>query len=512
MINRALHDLSCIKTLSHKQGQLVPVGTWEVLPGDQIKIVGKTFSRLIPMVAPQYTDIMVYLHYYYVPWRMVWKNWADTSIDATGAFITGGYDGLDATVHPYITNPTGAGGFAVGSLSDYLGLPTGDSTNAWTVSALYHRVYNFIVNEFYRDPVIQSTKRVVSLGDGSDTTTDLTLAYRNWEKDYLTGARPSAQLGTAVSLPLGTSAPVTYSHANTTAWLVKNASTGSTVGGTDGVSQISGSLKNDGNTFGMQLDPQGNLIADLSTATASTIRDLRINSAIQIWMETAMNSGPRYVEQVWAHFKVKMNGLTYRPEYLGGGKTRLIVSEVLQTSASDTGTSSQSPQGTMAGHGLGAQMTKPITKAFTEHGCVMALLSIMPRTMYQDGIPKKFLRTTKYDYYQPLLARVGMQTVYNKEVYSKSTTPDGVFGYQERYAEYRSEKNTVHGLFRTTLNYWHQGRIFSADQSLNSAFITSDPTVRIFAVQNSDTCYTQVAHDATFVRTVEIAGLEPRLR
>lgn len=244
------------------------------------------------------------------------------------------------------------------------------------------------------------------------------------------------------------------------------------------------------------------LQADLSAATAATINSIRQAFQLQRWMEQNARGGVRYVESVLAHFGVRSSDARLqRPEFLGGGRSPIVVSEVIQTSVT-----AATPQGNLAGHGFSAQQSHEFTKSFEEHGYIIGILSIMPRTAYQQGVPRMWSRSSKLDFYWPSFAHLGEQGVLNKEIYAEHSSPTGIFGYVPRYEEYRSRESAVCGDFRSTFNYWHMGRIFSGDPSLNSAFVTADPTKRINAVTDKHNCWVQVLNNVTAVRPIPRQG------
>lgn len=501
-MKRSKFSLSHYKLLSCDMGELIPCGLTEVLPGDTVQQATSLLVRVSPMVAPVMHPVHVKVHYWYVPHRLVWQDFEN--------FITGGPTGTDASVFPTIAS---GAGFSVGTLADYLGCPTGVS--AMPVSALPFRGYSLIWNEFYRDQDLQ-TPLVVSRASGLDTTTNTALQNSCWEKDYFTTSRPSPQKGTAVGIPIGTSAPVRG---------LAVAAGGST-GATAGFHEISGlglpaGTNSLGNTTGAFLaasksaaatvnstaftTANTNVFADLTAATAATISQLREAFAIQKYKENRMRYGSRYVEYLASAFGVKSSdGRLDRPEYLAGGKQVIQFSEVLQTG----GTSAGAPTGVgnLTGHGIGAVRSNRYRKYFEEHGYIYSFLVVQPKTMYAQGLARHWNRRIKEDFFQRELQHVGQQPVLNKELYAPSGTPDGTFGWQDRYDEYRRTESGVGGEFRTTLDYWHMARLFGSAPALNASFVSSNPTKRINQVTTADVLWIMANHSIQARRIVAPQG------
>lgn len=496
---RAMHNLSHEVLQTQKIGQLVPGDIMEILPGDRVNFKTDMVVRVSPLLAPIMSQIDVTTHYWFVPNRIIWEDWEE--------FITGGKDNdpTQAPVAPTISITNAS----VGSLADYLGVPTG-VTNALSVSALPFRAYAKIYNDWYRDENLQN-ELALSLASGVDSTTNTTLQQRNWNHDRFTSALPWPQRGPAVSIPLGTdAASLTADVSIEKDGLLKVDLDGSGSYGletmTGGSVKIAGSSltsKDLGYSAGLKATLSNGSV-DLSQATATDIRTLRQAFQLQLWAEMSARAGYRYVENTLAHFGVRIpDSRLQRAEYLGGGKSPVVVSEVLQTSSTNT----TSPQGNMAGHAFSAQRSHGFTKTFVEHGFVIMIINVQPKTMYQQGLDKMWTRDTKESYFWPMFEHIGEEAIYNKELYAQGTSADdGVFGYQPRYQEYRTQTNKVRGQFKTTLNYWHTGRIFNNLPTLSSAFITADNVSRINADPLTDNVYLQMYHNIHALRPVGRRG------
>lgn len=496
-MRRNKFSLSHYNLFSCNMGYLIPIACMEVLPGDNFRHLTSLLVRASPLLAPVMHPIHVKVHHWFVPTRLIWTNFQN--------FITGGADGNNATTPPYITTPVSTG-FAVSSLADYLGVPP--EVPSQQVSALPFRAYSLIWNEKYRDKDLQ-TALTISLGDGSDTTTNTTLQRSAWEKDYFTTARPWEQKGTQVTIPIGASAPIqgigTYGSNTTTGPQAVRETGGGTPTYTammpsNSASQIA--LRMAGAVSGGAAVP--NIVADLSAATGVNINDLREALAIQRFQEARARFGSDYQDYLLDAWGVRgSDARLQKPEYLGGGKQTIQFSEVLQTAE---GTD---PVGTLRGHGIGSMRSNRYRRHFEEHGYIITLMSIVPKTIYVQGLNRMWSRTSKEDYYTKEFAHIGQQEVLYKELYLAHATPNGTFGWQDRYDEYRRMESRVSGEFRTTLlDHWHAARIFASDPALNASFIASQPTKRIFAVtdENVDALYVMARHNVQARRAVAFKG------
>lgn len=487
-------DLTHERTLSMDMGKLVPILLEEILPGDEFSVKTDMLVRMAPMLAPMMHRVNVYTHYFFVPSRILWTEWEN--------FITGGADGADASVHPTIAAPSSGGGFALNTLADFLGAPTG--INSFVVQAMPFRAYDEIFNQWYRDQNLVSPVTVSKAG-GPDTTTNTALLSRAWEKDRFTNALPWAQRGAPVSVPLGGTVPVTR-VSNAPGTVLYNAGANTQPGSEDlWVDTTTKQISDQSLTKHFSIDPNGGLEANLGSANPITINALRQVILLQKWMEKNARGGARYVESILEHFKVRSSDARLqRPEYLGGGVSPLTVSEVLQTSA--TGASG-TPLGAMAGHGYSVPGIHAFKKSFEEHGYVIGILSVLPRTKYQQGSMPIWNRRSRFDYAWPTFAGLGEQPILKKEIYAASADPDGVFGYAPRYQEYRERESTVHGDFKSTLNYWTMARIFGSEPTLNSAFVQSDPTKWILAATDEPAMWVQVLNNVQAKRPLPLVGI-----
>lgn len=501
-MKRSKHSLSHYKLFSCNQGDLVPIGLTEVLPGDTFQHSTSAFIRVSPLVTPVMHPVHAKIHHFFIPHRLVWNKSMDGDGNGWEDFITGGPDGEDASVFPTIT--AGGGGFAVGSLADYLGCPTGVA--GLEVSALPFRAYALVCNEYYRDQDLV-TELAVDTDEGPDATTNTTLFAGAWEKDYFTSARPWEQKGPSVSIPLSGNADVQLKTGTTNAALIRYAGTGglaathvlySDPGGTTGPGELG---SNTYATGPMNIDPNDTMEADLSNVTAVDMNDLRVAMALQRYEEARARWGSRYVEYLRYLGVKSSDARLQRPEYLGGGKQTIQFSEVLSTA--NTG---GNVVGDMKGHGIGVMKSNRYRRFFEEHGYVLSLMIVRPVGMYMQGLPRTWNRRTKEDFWQMELQHVGQQAILNKELYSAHAQPDGVFGYQDRYDEYRRTESSVAGEMRTLLKSWHMAREFGSDPALNASFVTANPTDRIYASSATDQLIVMARHSIQARRKVAKVG------
>lgn len=467
-MKRNKFSLSHYKLLTFDQGELVPIGLTEVLPGDTIQQATSALVRCAPLVAPVMHPVRVRIHHWFVPHRIVWGDFEK--------FITGGEDGQDASVLPKVTITP-----SEGQLGDYLGLPTGTSI---TVNALPFRAYAQIWNEYYRDQDLQ-TKLNVSFASGADSTTSVALQNVTWEKDYFTTARPWTQKGAEVELPMtgdGTAPEFSNGGARTGKLQFQNASAAPI---------WNNASAGAGDAFWG--DPHLKI----------TINNLRMSSALQRFAENRARFGSRYTEYLRSLGVRSRDSRLDKPEYLGGGRQTIQFSEVLQTG---TDYNANTGVGTMRGHGIGALRSNRYRRFFEEHGYIISLMSVLPKTIYAQGIEKHWSRSVNEEFFQRELQHVGQAEVYNREIYAPHTTPNGIFGYQDRYDEYRRSESKIAGEFKSTAANWHMARIFTGDPALNASFVSANPTKRVLASTGTDGLYVMVNHSIQARRLVDLRG------
>jgi len=465
-------------------GYLIPVYVDEVLPGDTINLQMTAFARLATPLFPIMDNMHLDSFFFFVPNRLVWENWQK--------FMGERYPDPDSSIDytvPETTSP--AGGYAVNSLQDYMGLPTaGQITGSNTVThcAFWTRAYNLIWNEWFRDQNLQDSA-VVDIDDGPDSPADYVLRRRGKRHDYFTSSLPWPQKGQAVTLPLGSTAPI-LADGN----IRMKATTG---GGSADLAwdTTSNYVSWNGASGTISLNSKmqyvSGLEADLSAATAATVNQLRQSFQIQKLLERDARGGTRYTEIIRSHFGVvSPDARLQRPEYLGGGSTPVSINPVAQTSATGLAEDT-SPQGNLAAFGTALAYNHGFTYNATEHGVLIGLVSVRADLTYQQGLPRMWSRSTRYDFYFPAFATLGEQAVLNKEIYCTGTaTDDEVFGYQERWAEYRYKPSQITGYFRSTaagtLDAWHLAQEFGTLPALNDEFIEDTPPVeRIVAIGDS---------------------------
>jgi len=482
-------DLTHDVKMSADMGNLTPILTLECVPGDKFELGCESIVRFAPMIAPVMHRMDVTMHYFFVPNRLVWSNWEK--------FITDANSGL---VQPYldITSWWSINAQANLKFMDYMGvppIPNGGVTQS--LNALPFAAYQCIYNEYYRDQNLVSPVDY-KLVDGSNNSTGpgynalTTMRKRAWEHDYFTASLPFAQKGAAVDIPLGTiDVPWTKVAG-------KNSAGSPDVSATTGTYDVNGGVPSP-LTDGLYVpEIQANV-------EPTTINDLRRAFKLQEWLEKNARGGTRYIENILTHFGVKSSDKRLqRPEYITGVKTPVVISEIVNT----TGAVDGLPQGNMAGHGISVSSGRSGSYYCEEHGYIIGIMSVMPKTAYQQGIPKTYLKNDTLDYFWPSFAHIGEQPVTNNEIYAYTNNANDTFGYVPRYAEYKYMPSRVAGDFRTTLDYWHLGRKFDTQPTLSTSFVECNPSKRIFAVDDpsGDSLYCHVLNKIKAIRPMPKFG------
>lgn len=477
-IPRSVFDRSHGYKTTFNSGYLVPFYVDEVLPGDSFKLTATLFARLATPIVPFMDNLYLETFFFFVPNRLVWDNWQKFNGEQKNP--SDSTDFLIPTVSgTNVQNQT---------LWDYFGLPTNVS-NVLKVNALPFRAYNLIFNEWFRDENLQESLNVPT-GDGPDNLSDYSLVRRGKRHDYFTSCLPWPQKGPGVEISIGgqanvsivgNGAPVFTDHSGTNVLgnLVATTNAASNVVYTVNTGSVDKIL-----TWS---NPALSATADLSTATPISINDLRQAFQIQKLYERDARGGTRYTEILRSHFGViSPDARLQRPEYLGGSSARISINPVQQTSA----TNDTTPQGNLAAYGVVSDSFHGFSKSFVEHGYVFGFVNVRADLTYQQGLNRMWSRQGRFDFYWPVLAHLGEQAVLNKEIYAQGTADDDkVFGYQERYAEYRYFPAQITGKFRSTdpqpLDSWHLAQKFSSLPTLSPQFIQDNPPVeRVIAVQN----------------------------
>lgn len=536
-VPRNKFDLSHDVKFTAKMGKLIPVLCQEMVPGDSFRVQSDMLVRMMPMSSPAFGNLRAYVHYFFVPNRLLNDNWED--------MITGGEDGIPKYFPPYFelgdfltyfAKSSSAGSSTlIGTLWDYFGLPVPTAENWHTqtysnktpISFFPFLAYWLIWYEYYRDQNVSSGNSLIfenlidsckalsgkSEADANLSTIVTTLLNRCYLKDYFTSALPTPQRGPEVVLPIGGSVdiqadgPMTF-QANSTG---TQANIGDPIGLSDnnlGAIRLKSFEANPDLTdlpTSSELTYLSGLDVGLDSQTALTINDLRRSIALQNFYEISARSGSRYIEQIYGHFHVRSSDARLqRPEYLGGGICPINIGEVLQTGE----TTETSPQGNMAGRGIGFGRSNKARFFAEEHGYLMGILSIVPEAIYYQGVDKSWSRISRDDYYWPSFANLGEQPIEKQELYALGTDDNygQLFGYTPRYAEYKFSRNRLAGLMRTSLANWTFARELSA-ANLNESFLEIPQINNPFAVQDdTDKFIIQMYHKIDAVRPMPYFG------
>lgn len=479
---RSVFDLSYEKKFSCDMGQLIPVMCDEVVPGDKFIMANEIVIRFQPLVSPILHEINVYTHYFFVPYRLLWEDWED--------FITGGIDGEFAEELPaWYPSST-----EVKSLWDYFGFPIGVLPEGRYPMDFPKRAYNMVYAEYYRDQNLYPLE-----GDEYENFIyeNENVLNRCWEKDYFTSALPWQQRGDIPALPVSGNVSAIWDHTiHSDVYVpessypnpikVSKAYGAGTIPVFSEIEGLSNGWLNVPLTALTQSQDLNNNTVDLSKLATFDVAQMRLAFQVQKWLERNARAGVRYTEFLKAHFGVHpRDDRLQRPEYIGGSKSPIIISEVLQTSET-----ANSPQGNMAGHGITADRTFVGKYSAQEFGLIIGIMSVMPRSAYQQGIDRQWLRQSKFDFFFPEFVHLSEQPIEQVELYATDDEEQNktLFGYQGRYDEMRFKRNMVCGDMRESLNHWHLGRVFDQAPFLNQEFIECDPeqTKRIFAVENEN--------------------------
>lgn len=494
-------DLSHDNKLTFDMGELIPTCVIDCIPGDKFSIKVENMMRFQPLISPVMHKVMVKTHYFFVPNRILWPEWEQ--------WITGNVEVVPPFLQISMDETVG-----LGSVADYMGIPPGTREQTQRISALPFAAYAKIYDDYFRDQNLVLERFSPLVAGNNNTNYDYYLnnvpLYSAWMHDYFTAALPFAQKGDAVQIPLTAqdNIPVDFmpgvSGAEPT-W--RNPADGSIRTGA-----VTGEV-GDGNVLvGGQLaglDPDGTLTVDVQQGAAD-INAFRTAIKIQEWLERNARGGTRYTESIMAHFGVRSSDARLqRAEYMGGSTQNMVISEVLATAQE---TAENIPVGQMAGHGISAGGSGRFSHYCEEHGWIIGITRVVPRTAYMDGIERQFQRTNRFDYAWPSFAHLGEQAVFNQELYGVTETgvdPLGIFGYVPRYAEYKFKNSAVRGEMRTNLDFWHLARKFDQTPVLDDGFVECDPSKRIFAVTapENDSIVAHIFLDISVVRKLPRFGI-----
>lgn len=485
-------DLSHDVKMSLRMGELVPTMVLNCVPGDRFNIGCDTLLRFAPLVAPIMHRLDMTMHYFFVPNRLLWSNW-EKFITRTPSIPVMPFITIDETTSSDFTNYMGIPPCPVGGVPE-------------NVSAFPFAAYQLIWNEYYRDQNLQASivdpqEYMLANGDNTANPELFTQRMRCWEHDYFTSALPFAQKGADVDIPLGDiqlDSTWTLASGKLPTFRADAAAGGGVIADGD-LKMVAGGIESSGQVGDdAAYDPDGTLIVE-----STTINDLRRAYRLQEWAEKAARGGSRLKEMIWSFFGERTSDARLqRPEYITGVKSPVVISEVLQTSSTDV----TSPQANMSGHAVSVQQGKYGSYKVEEHGYIIGIMSVLPKTAYQQGIPRHYSINDPVDFYWPPFANLGEQEVKVKEVFAYDASSQDVFGYVPRYAEYKFMNSRVAGDFQTSLAFWHMGRIFSSPPVLNEQFVESSPRTDVFAVSASQQLYAHILHKIRAVRPMPKYG------
>ena len=516
-VKRSRFNLSHTYKTACSIGKLVPTLVREVVPGDIWNVSSNSLVRLAPTVAPLMHNMQIRTETFFVPNRLLWKEWQD--------FITGGQNGTLLPVKPRIPTLWFSGGERRNTLLDYLGLPINPTSGGLNINssvvpyidAMPILALHLIYNEYYRDPNLDPDHSEFfpypsGTISGSSISADILIAVKSrcWPKDYFTSALPFVQRGPAAAMPI--TGQVNLNNSSTSPMLVKDATSGATRPSLlNGLGIGNAGALVDGSPTGNNdvIDPNGRL----STTSSVTINDLRRTSAVQKWLENNARGGARYIEQILSHFGViSSDSRLQRPEFLGSGRAPVFISEILQTSGSNI-TGQSTPQGNMSGHGIGGGHNRHALRIFEEHGFIVSFMSIVPQTAYIFGLETMWTRFDKLDYPWPELARLGERAVLKRELDASTVDANEPFGFQPQYSDFKNILSRTTGEMSRTLSFWQAARrLNNVNPVLSSDFVhindsLFDQNFATGASARNQQVYVELAYNITCSRLLPKYGV-----